>query len=264
LVTLSAKWHELVENLQLQSPRLKKFVLDELEVPQGRGGEAVNVIDPRLILNRAAGASSQFQVSPLDPKYFSNFWETRFTPLRQAKGYEKLAEALSAEQAALREYVAAVSAVLTRWGYDLALATEAVTKFLGDVVEVHKARQDGKLVVVNDPEFDQLYRTKTLTSRAPTWATAYEQAKGVVDDADPFKVALFDPRALLELEAALADCDRYLKQILKEVEESEAEFAASGDPHLLSAELLQALDSLTTVQPEEPSDGEASGVEGAA
>jgi hypothetical protein len=264
VVTLSAKWQKLVENLQLQSSQLIKFLLDELEVPQGRGGDAVNFIDPRPLLARAGGTRDAFSVLPLDPEFFKNFWETRFTPLRQAKGYEKLTEALADERAEVKRYVDAVSAVLTDWGYDVSHPREAATEFLEHTIDLHKTRQEGKLVVVNDPEFDQLYRSQHLTRRAGQWAAAFEQATQVTADADPFRVVLFDPRPLLEFDAALAVSDRYLKEVSKEVAESEAEFAEKGDPHKLRDELLATLDRLTAGEPEGSSDDQTPGAEGEA
>jgi hypothetical protein len=264
VVTLSAKWQKLVENLQLQSSELIKFLLDELEVPQGRGGESVNFIDPRPLLTRAAGPRDTFAVPALDPEFFKDFWETRFTPLRPAKAYEKLTDALTDERAEVKRSVVAISAVLMAWGYDVSHPREAVTSFLEHTTDLHKTKQEGKLVVVNDPEFDQLHRSQQLTRRAGQWATAFEEASELIADADPFRVVLFDPRHLLDLDAALAVTDRYLKEVSKEVSESEAEFAEKGDPHKLRDALLTTLDRLTAGQPEGSSDDETPGAEGEA
>jgi hypothetical protein len=264
VVTLSAKWQRLVENLQLQSHHLIKFLLDELEVPQGRGSETVNFIDPRPLLTRAAGPRDTFAVSPLDPEFFKNFWETRFTPLRQAKAYEKLTDALTDERAEVKRSVVAISGVLAAWGYDVSLPRESVTAFLEHTIELHKTKQEGKLVVANDPEFDHLYRFQQLTRKAGQWATAFEQAVELVADADPFRVVLFDPRHLLDLDATLAITDRYLKEVSKQASEWEAEFAEKGDPHKLRDALLSSLDRLTAGQPEGSSDDQAPGVEGEA
>jgi hypothetical protein len=264
VVTLSTKWQKLVENLQLQSSELIKFLLDELEVPQGRGSETVNFIDARPLLTRAVGPRNTFAVSPLDSEFFRNFWETRFTPLRPAKAYERLTDALTDERAEVKRYVVAISAVLTAWGYDVSHPREAVTAFLEHTIDLHKTKQEGKLVVVNDPEFDQLYRSQQLTRRAGQWATAFEEASELIADADPFRVVLFDPRHLLDFDATLAVTDRYLKEVSKEVSESEAEFAEKGDPHKLRDALLTTLDRLTAGQPEGSSDDQNPRAEGEA
>jgi hypothetical protein len=99
-----------------------------------------------------------------------------------------------------------VREVLREWGYPADDPAVALRAFLGDAVEVFKARQAGEVIVV-EPEFEALQKSQVLTRRVEMWSQALVESAAVAGGGDPMEVLLFGPRTFLDLHSAIRVLD---------------------------------------------------------
>jgi hypothetical protein len=255
VVALAKPWQELAEDLYERHEDVRTFLLQELDVPQGRDARGINFINPLPVLNCVESVRQALAVSPLDPQYQKNFWETRFTALASAPEYAGLPAALETERGRVRERFQTACRILSGAGYEDAALRAALEAFLADLSALQETQRKNR-DKLPDEAFDALVKSQALRNRAAGWGAALEAARALAEANDPAAVVCFDPRPLLELEDVLSVIQAYLRKLTKELDEQDKSLSVDGDPVQIQQDLLTTLATVAEEEAEGDDDAE--------
>jgi len=268
-IALAPPWQELAEDLLARHDQLREYLINELEVPQGRTRQGANFIDPLPVLRLVSAVRTRLAISPLDEGYQSNFWQSRFTALATAKEYAGVEKALEAEKTAIQSRYQSACRVLAAFGYDTSQPRQALETFLTDLLALIETRREIKYVLP-DEAFDGLLRSRALRDRSGAWCRSLEEAHALADSDDPTMVIQFDPRNLLDLEDTLLIVEAHLRKLGDELDAEDQGLSVEGDPEQTRKNLLQTMAVVGGQEREEDDDaaddpdGSAEEVAGAA
>ncbi len=252
-IALAPPWQELAEDLLARHDQLREYLINELEVPQGRTRQGANFIDPLPVLRLASAVRTRLAISPLDEGYQSNFWQSRFTALATAKEYARVGPALEAEKTAIHSRYQSACRVLAALGYDTSQPCQALETFLTDLLALVETRREIKYLLP-DEAFDSLLRSRALRDRSGAWCRSLEEAHALADSDDPAMVIQFDPRNLLDLEDTLLIVEAHLKKLRDELDAEDQGLSVEGDPEQTRRDLLQTLAVVGSQEREEDYD----------
>lgn len=241
--SLSKEWRQLLEDMRLRQPLIKKFLISELDVPQGRGARGVNFINPLIILKAATNFIDEPKVTVPSRDFNKGFWEGRYEIFERMEQYDALIETLKHEQAAVQDAVDGIRWSLEAAGYDSSELPAALLSFCEDLTDIITVQKSAD-IPVPDPAFDDLRTRKVFSERVDIWATALKHAQIVIDSDDPIEAMIFDPRALKEAQESLAVAMNYLTRVEKLVDEMLLHIEQEGDPDVLHSSILQTLEEI--------------------
>lgn len=243
---LSKEWKSLVEDLRIRRPEIRRFLLRELDIPQGRKAREINFINPLPIIQEAAAYTSDPKISPPGDEYHQDFWQTRYDVFEKAGRYSDLAAALDLERLAISDLVERIASSLHTAGYSAGNLPEALANYCADLAEVLQALRKAKFPVP-DKDFDELIRRKVFVERREVWMTAIREAQEVAEAEELMSVMLFDPKNLQEASVCLTVAEKYRSVLEREVEAKLRHIEQEGDPDQLAAELLQSLEAIAAI-----------------
>lgn len=239
---LSKEWQQIVSDVRIKRQSVAKFLLSELNVPQGRSALGINFINPLPALQAASSFMGEPAIETLSEDYFQSFWQGRYQIFERMERYADLRGALESERAAIREAVEGVEWSLRSLGYEEDDLPSELLKFCADLVDILSAQKAAD-IPVPDQAFDELKTRKVFVERKDVWATAVKQAKSIADSDDPVQVMLFDPRVLVEARDSVATAVQYLSRVENLVNDMLIHIEQEGDPDTLSASILRTLES---------------------
>jgi hypothetical protein len=239
---LSKEWQQIMSDVRIKRQSIAKFLLSELNVPQGRGALGINFINPLPALQAASSFMGEPAIETLSEDYFQSFWQGRYQIFERMERYADLRGALESERAAIREAVEGVEWSLRSLGYEEDDLPGELLKFCADLADVLSAQKAAD-IPVPDQVFDELKTRRVFVERKDVWATAVKQAKSIADSDDPMQVMLFDPRVLVEARDSVATAVQYLSRVENLVNDMLAHIEQEGDPDTLSASILRTLES---------------------
>jgi hypothetical protein len=240
VVALTPQWQDLAEDLLARHDQLREYLISELEVPQGRTREGANFIDPLPVLRHISAIRTRLAVSPLDVRFQSNFWQSRFTALATAKEYAGLAAALEMEKKAIQKRYQSACRVLTAFGYDTSQPRQDLEVFLTDLLALIDKRREIRYVLPDDA-FDALQKSRALRDRSGAWCRSLEEAHALSETDHPAMVIQFDPRNLLDLEDTLLIVEAHLTRLGDDLDAEDQGLSVEGDPEQARDDLLHTL-----------------------
>jgi hypothetical protein len=237
---LSAEWKLLLDDARLKQPAVKKFLVTELDVPQGRGSLGINFIDPLTIIQAASNFVGDPKVVVPGEEFSKDFWRGRYSIFEGSSHYSGLHDALEQERTAIREHVDNIDYLLRASGYDTEDMPNALLNYCADLLEIINAQKIANLYQP-DAAFDDLKTRKVFSERKDVWATSIRQAQGVASGTDLLEVILFDPKTLKEARNSVAVAVNYFSDVEKLANEMLRHIEQEGDPDVLSDSILQTL-----------------------
>jgi len=242
---LSKEWRQLLEDVRVRHPNVKKFLLTELDIPQGRGARGVNFINPLLAIKIAASFIGEPKVVSLTPDFHRDFWQGRYEALARLEQYDRLSEALEKERTAISEVIDSIAWSLRASGFTTDDLPAELSEYCSEIAVIMSAQKAADLSLP-DPDFDDLKSRKLFSERKDVWATAIRQAQDVITSDDLTEVMTFDSRALKEARDSLAVTVQYLSRLETLVGEILLHIEQEGDPDVLSLSILQTLDEIAS------------------
>jgi hypothetical protein len=241
--TLSKEWRQLLDDMRLKQPLMKKFILSELDIPQGRTARGINFINPMPILKSATDFIKQTKVTVPSSDFNKSFWEGRYEVFERMDSYSRLFDIVKLEQEAIDDILKSIKWTLDAAGYDTAELPTALLiycKDLGNIIAAQKTAD----IPVPDAAFDELRNRKVFVERADLWASALKQAQTIVNSNDPVHVIIFDPKLLKEVQHSIAVATSYLTRVEKLVNEMLQHIEQEGDPDTLANSILKTLEDI--------------------
>jgi hypothetical protein len=224
---------QLVADIGSRFRRVREFLAQELDVPQGWTGGCV-FIDPRAILRYARDASSTLTVRELTPDYHADFWTSRYEAV---KSLPVVGAIWPSERESLRDLRGTINAVLLESDH---ADPEALRSYCDELTGIRTIQK--KVFPLPLPKFDELWSKRVYSQRLEVWTNALQRADEVLQDSEPASVAVFTPKDLHELKEALLAAEDYLDTLESEVARKMQMVTDEGDPDQLAAELASNLD----------------------
>lgn len=245
LVPLGDADRAFLETLRAKHAAVRRFVVEELNVPQGgvRGG--INFIDPLPILSGVRSALQNMTVEQLPDAYLTGggHWKSRYQALTGIAAFADLVPVLNERRAAIERHLTNVRLILLD-AISAGIETEDLLGSLRTFFAEFTALLDiqGRMLPLPDAEFDHL--RALYAQRAASWAATLSDASCVVTNASPVDLVAFDAAGFLEAARALVAAGDYLARMERELAAQETRLVEGGDPDQLVASLLQALKSI--------------------
>lgn len=238
---LSNEWKTLVKDMQLKHKDVLRFLMNELNVPQGRTG-GINFINAVPALTAALDFAAAPKIQIPSDDYFQRFWKSRYSTFQSKSRYANFAEALRAERAAIGEVLETIELGLRGFGYDTENLPDTLAAFCSDLIDLLKTQTEAKETYPYTP-FDELGRG-TFANRKDVWQTAVKRAQIVVADEDVIQTLTFNPQTLKEAENALSIAFDYVSRVENYVKNRLQNFEQEGDPDLLKAAIFESLENI--------------------
>lgn len=241
---LSGGLTKLFQDLIERRAQLREFVIAESNVPQGTGG--INVIDPRIIIQGASEAKSDHRIVALPEEYATGFWKSRFQPLSALKAWSALPDLLAKERDEIEVLMADLDRLLAKQGYEPGGDYQSVELYLSDLKDLVETLKATKQFWVHE-EFEPLRKAGRIFDRAGTISQVARTASDLIKSNSDRAVLLFDPQQLEEAVNAMRICDNYIAAVRHFTSTKLNQITGEGDPDLLQAEIVEALDALQSI-----------------
>lgn len=241
---LSSGLTKLFQDLLERRVQLREFVIAESNVPQGATG-GINFIDPRLIIEGASNAKSDHRIEALPEEYATSFWKSRFQPFSALKAWSALPDLLAQERREIESLLGELDRLLAKQGYEPGGDYQAVEQYLCDLKELVETLKATKQFWTHE-EFEPLRKSGRL-DRAVTISQVARSASDLIKSNSDRAVLLFDPQQLEEAVTVLRICDTFIAAVREFTSAKLTQITGEGDPDLLQAEIVDALDALQNI-----------------
>lgn len=235
---LSPQWKKSLDLLRAHHARVRDFVLDEVNVPQGTGG--INFIDPFPLLQAVTRFEEAPGIDGLDPACFEGFWQSRYAALEPLEKFERLEGMAAVERSMLGDAVEQVTSTLGVWDCS-SEPGPGVQAFFAELAEVRAAQAQSEVLGV------QLFPDlgpRQLTDLVRRWARGVDDAAAAVRSEAWLDALVLDPAALVELRTRLDEAVRYLGILETYVREELEDIRHAGDPEEVAAALIDTLERI--------------------
>ena len=234
-------WAGSVRSLRQDLEQVRRFVVGEAGLPQGRAS-GVNVIDPRLLIEGARAFASNYEVVPPPAQVMSGPHAVRYRALKTTDLFKDMTKQLETERASLRTNVVRTREVLLQNQCDAESLEAGANEFAVQVDLLLRTLQEEQFPV---PDTNvQLWRPRL--SELPSWAASASRAAGAAESKSVREVLHVDPAPVMMLASFLGAIASYISKV--EAALSQAEQAArqtmGEDPLALHQALLQDLERL--------------------
>lgn len=237
------KWRTLLLNLNERQHLIHRFLLDQIGVPQGKGG-GNNFIDPLPLLKAARAFLAHPRLSSLPSTYLQGHFKPIYSDAASvAPGEQSLAACFEDEREEVRSQVARIRDVIDRAGLPTNPLSKSARSYAEQLVALARAL-DGIGMSVGPRDFE----TFRAAFAAPNgWLGGVLSAERCLASEELEQWLVFDPAPLSQASVAFAAARQWIESVEREVTAAEAPLKAGGDPDELAAELRQTLSGIAAV-----------------
>lgn len=239
---LTEDLRRLYADLPERRQAIRTFLVEETSVPQGLGG--INVIDPLLITEAITEARSDPTIAAIPGEYFQSHWKSRFQPLDGLKNWVKMPAALAAEREALADILSGIDQTLVRFGFPTGSDYQGLKDFVADTAALIDLLKGSFRWPASDVGF---FRTERIGDRGASLAKILSDAKAVMSSDNDIGLLVFDPKDLQIAAGIVQRCRDVIEKAAAYSDSKHLALAADGDPDLVEAEILSALDDINGV-----------------
>lgn len=232
-------WDRRLKALRESHEELRRFVLSELDVPQGLSAEDSNFIDPRVALSAITEFMRTWEIPAVSAECSIGYARGRYDALQVCEYFVNLPTLLAPERAELKRQLEVVRRVVSTHGDD---SPEAVRTYLKEVADLVRTLRTHRMPVP-DAAFEAI---QARLGEAADSAREFKVASDADSTSGVEPILTFAPQRFASLGAVLTTCDTYVAKVEAEVERAEKHIKADGDAEQLQASLLQSLDALAT------------------
>ena len=222
--------------------RIREFIWNELNVPQGTGG--VLFIDPLPIISAISSYRDDVEVPKVDDRFGTSHWQARFGSIvaLSRTSWTKVETALEDERAVLNQKYNSVRAKLASWQLASESMGERIAEFFNGCKGIKSALAQVDLPTGSDEVSSILGRRDNPDRK---WEKTLRDLEAVTVSEDVLDVLRFDSSGLLDVERSLATLDAWVNDLQTAVEKRYADGLGGGN---LDEEIAQAVESLDRIQ----------------
>lgn len=244
-IALTSEWRTMLGEFRSAHQIMKDFLLNELDIPQGRTGDTV-FIDSRLILDYAVTSADKVAFETLSTEFSNSYWQHRFTGVVGLNNYSNLETVLEREFDAIRDRVDSISSVLSQCKYEMTDPQEAFDTLYRDLVELKDSLKKAEFPYPH-PKFDEIWTSRVIVEKRGSWAQVFKKAQVLLISDHVKEVLLFDPAALEQAKDIIEAIGSFLDNLEREVAMLLGAIDKGGDTDELAKKLFDNLERIETL-----------------
>lgn len=249
---LSDDLNDLIEDLEAKHRGLVDFIVQETGAGQGTAVPS-DFINAAPVLEALEGFMKKGSVEPPSDTVKENFWKSRFVAVSKLASYGDLRDVLSGEREKLTEIVEAANAFLKGCGFPQGDIEQSLQSCIKQFIEIVELQQKHDVLPLHlSEEFESVWQSRVLHTKAKEWATALVEAKELAHGKESIELLAFDSRSLVEFSKVLQIVEHYVALVERELKKEEANFG-KGSATKCEAVLqeLAEIGALAAARPEE-------------
>lgn len=233
---LTEPLRKLYADLPDRRRMLQSFVVEETNLPQGRGG--IVVIDPQIITEAITEARSNPSIAPLPAEYATSYWKSRYQAFDGLRAWAALPDAIAVERAAIGDMVGEVDRVLARYGFPAGGDYAGCVAYFAEVGRLFDLLKQAFRWTANEIDF---FKRERMIDRSESFAKILAKAAVVAEGCEVSEVLQFDPNDLQMVAAYIDRCRAIIDDAGRFADDKLAHLSAEGDPDLIEQEIIAEL-----------------------
>ncbi len=223
---LSRELDKLAQDLPDRVDRIRKFLVAELNVPQGAGG--IVFIDPLPIIWAIQSYKSGCAMDSVDERFGESYWAPRFKAVVDLgkSSWSTLEEALATEVQQFGSVYAGIRNHLAYWDLKADSMPDRIEEFFKGCQDVKLALRETKQAM-GDTSVDNLFARND--NPVAKWRKVLGEVEELTESEKPIDILRFRTEDLIDLENALEMLESWAKELDNIFDEKYKSGTGGGD-----------------------------------
>ena len=239
-MTISQELRKVAQDLPNRVTGVRKFLSEELNIPQGTGG--ILFIDPLPIIAAIQSYRGECSLNAVDSRFGDSFWAPRFKAVvgLSTSSWMHLEEALTEEESQINSIYTRIKIDLANWDLTTDLMPDRIEEFVKGCQEVKLALKETK-----QPVSDPLVETILSRSDNPIakWKSILGDVEKILESGKSIDTLRFRTEYLIDLRDSVEMLAKWTKELDGIIERDYKSGTGGGD---LDEEIKNAQNILDT------------------
>lgn len=233
---LTEQLRKLYADLPDRRRMLQSFVVEETNLPQGKGG--IVVIDPQVITEAITEARTNPSIAALPAEYATSYWKSRYQALDGLRAWSALPAAIANERVAIGDLVSEIDRVLLRFGFVVGADYVGCIEFFAETGRLIELLRSAFRWTASEIDF---FKRDRIIDRSEAFAKTVARAAAVAEGSNDSDILQFDPVDLLTVAAFIERCRGIIEEANRFADDKLGHLSAEGDPDQIEAEIVADL-----------------------
>jgi hypothetical protein len=203
----------LVRDLPVHLEGIRNFVISEVSLKQGTGGD--NFIDPEPIIEGVKAARKSLQLTKISEELFSGRFASRYQSLQLINKWASFPELINEEIRLISEKLDSLRSIIAKRGLINDDASIPMKQYFDEVLELDKVLREVE-VSYNEENWDACKRQLESDQH---FSTIVEKIEEVIASPNPGNQLQIDTHKLQGVEAIITICEAFLDRAEKDLEQ---------------------------------------------